>query len=224
MYEKNVYAITRWVGRDGAEPRMGVLKPYFSDSIEYLLWVQVRRLPAQVHYIGIPDTLRFISNQMPFADDVRKYTFPSLTTLVNKNGQPVTKHPYLPTEEQQSAMDSFVDAMDLMYAGEKDEEGYVLDFENTSVYAQCATEFVKPGLIRGFLTIPQFIGQSMRFSTVRLSTISLRTHYHHLIPSLPNTLIRPVASSNARVSQSMSALMPSNPGKVFIYCKRKGAT
>lgn len=63
---------------------------------------------------------------MPFADDVRKYTFPSLETLVNKKGEVVEKHPYLPTEEQQDAMDNFVDAMDLMYAGEKDEEGFVL--------------------------------------------------------------------------------------------------
>jgi len=60
---------------------------------------------------------------MPFADDVRKYTFASLDNLVNKKGEVVTKHPYIPTDEQQEAMDKFVDAMDLMHAGEKDEEG-----------------------------------------------------------------------------------------------------
>lgn len=60
---------------------------------------------------------------MPFADDVRKYTFASLDTLVNKKGETVTKHPYIPTEEQQSAMDNFVASMDVMQAGEKDEEG-----------------------------------------------------------------------------------------------------
>lgn len=62
---------------------------------------------------------------MPFADDVRKYTFASLDNLVNKKGEIITKHPYIPTEEQEEAMDNFVDAMDLMHAGEKDEEGYV---------------------------------------------------------------------------------------------------
>lgn len=62
---------------------------------------------------------------MPFADDVRKYTFPSLERLVNKKGEVVENHPYIPTEEQQEAMDGFVDAMDLMYAGEKDEEELV---------------------------------------------------------------------------------------------------
>ena len=61
--------------------------------------------------------------QMPFADDVRKYTFASFDTLVTKKGQVVTSHPYIPTEEQLSAMDDLVDALDLMEAGEKDEEG-----------------------------------------------------------------------------------------------------
>jgi ATP-dependent DNA helicase 2 subunit 2 len=66
--------------------------------------------------------------QMPFADDVRKYTFASLDKLVSKTGDIITKHPYIPTKEQQEAMDEFVDAMDLMTAGEKDEEGYVYTF------------------------------------------------------------------------------------------------
>lgn len=54
---------------------------------------------------------------------MRKYTFASLDTLVNKKGEILTEHPYLPTEEQLEAMDDFVDAMDLMDAGEKNEDG-----------------------------------------------------------------------------------------------------
>lgn len=60
---------------------------------------------------------------MPFAEDVRKYTFASLERLINKKGEPITKHPYIPTDDQLTAMEDFVDAMDLMDAGEKDEEG-----------------------------------------------------------------------------------------------------
>lgn len=60
---------------------------------------------------------------MPFADDVRKYTFASLDNLVSKDGNSVAKHPYIPTDEQMAAMDKFVDALDLMEAGEKDDEG-----------------------------------------------------------------------------------------------------
>jgi len=60
---------------------------------------------------------------MPFADDVRKYTFASLENLVSKTGQVITSHPYIPTDEQLAAMDKFVDAMDLMEAGDKDDDG-----------------------------------------------------------------------------------------------------
>jgi ATP-dependent DNA helicase 2 subunit 2 len=64
---------------------------------------------------------------MPFADDVRKYTFASLENLVSKNGESVTKHPYLPTEDQLEAMDKFIDSMDIMDSGEKDDEGCVFE-------------------------------------------------------------------------------------------------
>lgn len=60
---------------------------------------------------------------MPFADDVRKYTFASLDNLISNKGEKIIKHPYIPTDEHQNAMDTFVDAMDLMDAGEKDEDG-----------------------------------------------------------------------------------------------------
>ena len=60
---------------------------------------------------------------MPFADDVRKYTFASLDNLVSKSGEKITKHSYIPTKAQQEAMDNFVDSMDLMEAGEKNEHG-----------------------------------------------------------------------------------------------------
>ncbi|KAG6902972.1 hypothetical protein C0995_008545 [Termitomyces sp. Mi166 len=100
MYEKDAMAIARWVTKDGMDPKMGVLTPVVWDEVDCLLWAQ-----------------------MPFADDVRKYTFASLDHLVNKKGEVLTEHPFIPTEEQLDAMDNFVDAMDLMDAGDKDEEG-----------------------------------------------------------------------------------------------------
>jgi ATP-dependent DNA helicase 2 subunit 2 len=77
---------------------------------------------------------------MPFADDVRKYTFASLDNLVSKKGEVITEHPYIPTEEQLEAMDNFVDAMDLMEAGEKDEEGYVISL---SPFCTCSTSIIQ---------------------------------------------------------------------------------
>lgn len=73
---------------------------------------------------------------MPFADDIRHYTFPSLTALVSRSGEKITKHPYIPTEEQLEAMDNFVDAMDLMEAGDKNETGYVITIRVTCHGAQ----------------------------------------------------------------------------------------
>ncbi|KAK2462108.1 hypothetical protein APHAL10511_006571 [Amanita phalloides] len=100
MYQKGSVAIARLVSRDGMDPKMGVLSPIVFDKVDCFLWAQ-----------------------MPFADDVRKYSFASLEHLVSKKGDILTSHPYLPSEEQQTVMDSFVDAMDLMNAGDKDEEG-----------------------------------------------------------------------------------------------------
>ena len=60
---------------------------------------------------------------MPFADDVRNFPFASLETLINKKGEVVKEHPYLPNNEQMNAMEEFVDAMDLSDAGDKDEDG-----------------------------------------------------------------------------------------------------
>ncbi|TFK76643.1 SPOC domain-like protein [Pluteus cervinus] len=100
MDEKGSMAIARWVTKDGMDPKMGVLMPTSFEKVDCLLWAQ-----------------------MPFADDVRKYTFASLDHLVNKKGEVLESHPYIPTDAQIEAMDNFVDAMDLMQAGEKDEEG-----------------------------------------------------------------------------------------------------
>lgn len=41
MYEKLIVAIARWVTKDGAEPKMGILKPGRQDSVAYFTWVQV---------------------------------------------------------------------------------------------------------------------------------------------------------------------------------------
>ncbi|KAI4519217.1 ku80-like protein [Schizophyllum commune Loenen D] len=100
MFKEKVYAIGRWVSKDSADPKMGVLAPCKFPDVDCLLWAP-----------------------MPFADDVRKYTFPSLMNLLNKKGERVTEHPYIPTEAQCAAMDDFVDSMDLMEAGEKDDDG-----------------------------------------------------------------------------------------------------
>lgn len=50
---------------------------------------------------------------------------------MNKKGELLTDHPFIPTKEQLDVMDNFVDAMDLMDAGEKDDEGLVSHLRDT---------------------------------------------------------------------------------------------
>jgi ATP-dependent DNA helicase 2 subunit 2 len=61
---------------------------------------------------------------MPFAEDHRDFSFPSLDRLFNKRGKLLEKHSNIPTDEMMEAMGSYVDSMDLMEA-DKDDEGYV---------------------------------------------------------------------------------------------------
>ena len=119
MDDLNMYAITRWVSRENSEPKMGVLAPCRFEKVDCFLWVQVLRL----FLFALSVSLKLVRDQMPFADDVRKYTFAHLLNLSNRKGEKVTTHPYLPTHEQMEAMDRFVDAMDLMEAGERDDDG-----------------------------------------------------------------------------------------------------
>jgi len=84
---------------------------------------------------------------MPFADDLRKYTFHSLDKLYNKKGGTIEHHPNIPTDEMMTAMDKFVDSMDLMDAGEKDEEVFASHHRESSTLKHCP-EIVTPGLTR----------------------------------------------------------------------------
>jgi len=106
---------------------------------------------------------------MPFADDVRKYTFASLENLVSKSGEKITKHPYLPTEEQLEAMDKFIDAMDLMDAGEKDDEGCVSDLPQSGfALLRLLTATASHGMTPACRTTPPSIARNRRFSTAQL--------------------------------------------------------
>jgi ATP-dependent DNA helicase 2 subunit 2 len=60
---------------------------------------------------------------MPFSEDYRKFSFPSLDKLKNKKGELVTKHHNFPTKEMMDSMDTYVDKMDLMKEGEPQESG-----------------------------------------------------------------------------------------------------
>ncbi|GJJ08784.1 hypothetical protein Clacol_003003 [Clathrus columnatus] len=127
MSDKDAMAIARWTSR--SDPKMGILLPRVLDNVDCFLWVQV-----------------------PFADDVRKYSFRSLDNLVTKNGEIITNHPHIPTETQLKAMDSFVDAMDLMTAGEEDEDGNRLPWYDPVQSYNPAIHRIKQALFHGAIT------------------------------------------------------------------------
>jgi ATP-dependent DNA helicase 2 subunit 2 len=76
--------------------------------------------------------------KVPFAEDMRPYTFAPLDKVVTMKGKVLTKHRSLPTEEQDEAMSEYVDSMNLMTV-QRDEEGYtyihiLLTFSNSTEY------------------------------------------------------------------------------------------
>lgn len=117
---------------------------------------------------------------MPFADDLRKYTFHSLDKLYNKKGEMIEHHPNIPTDEMMTAMDKFVDSMDLMDAGEKDEEGCACH-RNTSSMLKHRPEIVTPGLTRYTIIILPCIALSKPYFMLQSLVISPQTHCHRPI-------------------------------------------
>ena len=41
MFKEKVYAIGRWISKDSADPKMGVLQPCVFAEVDALMWVQV---------------------------------------------------------------------------------------------------------------------------------------------------------------------------------------
>ena len=60
---------------------------------------------------------------MPFAEDLRRFSFASLDIIKDRKGVQKKTHPLLPTPSMMSAMEKLVDSYDLSDAGPKDEDG-----------------------------------------------------------------------------------------------------
>ncbi|KAH7104333.1 SPOC domain-like protein [Auriculariales sp. MPI-PUGE-AT-0066] len=112
MMEKQVYGYCRVVSRDDTAPKMYALRPERVSNVDC-----------------------FIMVQLPFSNDVRSFGFESLTRLVSRKGTQIKEHPLLPTKEQLSAMEDFVDGMDLMLAARDDDGKKTPWFEPTNSYS-----------------------------------------------------------------------------------------
>jgi len=100
LYENDLVALARLVTKENKSPVLVMLAPSIEADIECLVDVQV-----------------------PFAEDVRHYTFAPLDKVVTMKGKVLMKHRNLPTDEQDEAMNDYVDSMNLMNFS-TDEEGY----------------------------------------------------------------------------------------------------
>ncbi|KAF8330432.1 SPOC domain-like protein [Cantharellus anzutake] len=124
-----VLAIIRKVTSDGSPPKVGVACARSLEDVDYLVWVR-----------------------MPFADDIRRYSFPSLEILKDKNGNKKTSHPNLPTDEMMDAMSELVDSGDLSAAGEKDESGNRLPWFDPSEAVHPAVHRIKEAIFHAAIT------------------------------------------------------------------------
>lgn len=97
LFELECYAIGRLVVKDGKSPVVVLLAPSIEPEFECLLEVQ-----------------------LPFFEDVRSYKFPPLDKVINISGKEIKEHGNLPNEDLKSAMNKYVDSMELI---DKDEEG-----------------------------------------------------------------------------------------------------
>jgi ATP-dependent DNA helicase 2 subunit 2 len=94
LRDSELLALARLVTKDGRPPLLVMLAPSVEEDIECLVDVQV-----------------------PFAEDVRNYTFAPLDRVITMKGKVLTKHRNIPTEEQDQAMSDLVDSMDLRKLG-----------------------------------------------------------------------------------------------------------
>ena len=102
LYEYDFYALARLVTKDGKPPVMIMMAPSIETDIECLVDVQVSTSQVMIWL------------KVPFAEDMRHYTFAPLDKVVTMKGKVLTKHRNLPTEEQDEAMSDYVDSMNLM--------------------------------------------------------------------------------------------------------------
>ncbi|KAF8985542.1 ATP-dependent DNA helicase II subunit 2 [Entomortierella lignicola] len=98
LFEKNSYALCRYVRVDDAEPKLGILWPEISAE-------------HKCFYFG----------QVAFSEDIRRYLFASLDDIHTASGKKLEKHRLLATPESIEACREFISAMDLMTADDGEE-------------------------------------------------------------------------------------------------------
>ncbi|CAJ0761445.1 21496_t:CDS:10 [Entrophospora sp. SA101] len=93
LYEKETYALVRYVRRNFEAPKLGVLAPHITPKKECLYF-----------------------SFIPFKEDRKYIELPSLERIFTTSGRRVDTHPNLPSVEVLDKMEIFIKGMDLMEA------------------------------------------------------------------------------------------------------------
>lgn len=99
LHEGELYAVARLVTKENRPPVVILLSPRIEPDFECLVDVE-----------------------LPFEEDMRRYKFPPLDRKLTVSGKVITEHRDLPNADLTTAMDAYVDSMDLSTFGE-DEDG-----------------------------------------------------------------------------------------------------
>lgn len=181
LYELDNIAIARLVVKDGKDPIMLAMAPSIEPGYECLVDVEV-----------------------PFAEDVRSYKFAPLDRIVTVSGRVLGEHRNLPNWELLSAMDHFIDGMDLSTFG-RDDDGWVpcrvaLELERTRTANQTTSpanplntcKWTKPSL--------QSSTAWTRSSNTAQSTRPQNSHLHTRQSRSTCTLHQPSSKSPNEIS------------------------
>ncbi|KAE8246624.1 hypothetical protein A4X13_0g5701 [Tilletia indica] len=93
------WALVRWVKKDDSPPLLAALSPTSTESVDFFHMVP-----------------------LVFANDVRPWSFPPLTRVINKLGETVHDHVSLPTNRMEALTDRLVDSMNLVDIKEADDD------------------------------------------------------------------------------------------------------
>lgn len=113
LHELDSYAIARIVTKNGKDPQLLVMAPSIENEVEALL--------------DVP---------LPFAEDVRIYSFPPLDRVITTSGAIMKKHRNLPNDDLVKSMSDYVDSMDLSTFG-RDENGYENPSDSVKAFYLC---------------------------------------------------------------------------------------
>ncbi|CAD6975968.1 hypothetical protein A4X06_0g2844 [Tilletia controversa] len=91
MIQLKRWAIVRWVKKDNYPPLIGALSPVSTENVDFFQLVA-----------------------LPYTNDVRAWSFPPLTRVINKLGETIFDHVSLPTERMEALTDRLVDSMKLV--------------------------------------------------------------------------------------------------------------